>query len=381
MRRSLFYYFGEKMNIVGFPSSYRQGPGLLDDLGEACLPFGTRPLVVADGFVQNEFRARLDKTFAKSNITPIYEEFRGECSPDAIAKATKTAIENDCDFIVGLGGGKAIDTAKGVKIETSLKIMIVPTIASNDSPTSRLAITYSDEGDFLGPRFLPFNPEAILVDTAIIASAPTRFFTAGIGDALVTKFEADQCRVAGANNFFGGQPTEAAMALSDHCYKIVRQYGAQAVLDVDRKEPTEAVEKVTEANVLLSGLGFEGCGVAGAHAIGMALSLLPEIKGILHGEEVAIGLLAQFVLEGRDDEFFKDQLDFFRSVRLPASLPEVGFNEVCEDRLSKVAAFAVRNNSRLHNMSFPISERMVLEALLRSDEIVRSYDAARLTTV
>lgn len=369
------------MITVGFPSSYRQGPGLLDDIGDACLTFGTRPLVVADGFVQSEFRARLDRSFAKTNITPIYVNFNGECSPEAITEATKVSIENKCDSIIGMGGGKAIDTAKGVKIETSLKIMIVPTIASNDSPTSRLAITYSNDGEFIGPRFLPFNPEAILVDTAIIANAPTRFFTAGIGDALVTKFEADQCRAAGANNFFGGQPTEAAMALSDHCYRVVRQYGAQAVADVEKNEATEAVEKVTEANVLLSGLGFEGCGVAGAHAIGMALSLLPEIKGILHGEEVAIGLLAQFVLEGRDDEFFADQLDFFRSVNLPASLPEVGFDDVSEERLSEVAAFAARNSSRLHNMSFPVNERMVLDALLRSNEIVQVYDAARLAAV
>jgi len=366
------------MITVGFPSSYRQGLGLLDEIGEACSTFGTRPLVVADTFVQNEFRTRLNRSFSKSNITPIYLNFAGECSPEAIAEATKMAIESECDSIIGMGGGKAIDTAKGVKIETRLPIIIVPTVASNDSPTSRLAITYTKEGEFIGPRFLPFNPEAIFVDTAIIANAPTRFFIAGIGDALVTKFEADQCRAAGAKNFFGGQPTEAAMALSDHCYRIVRQYGARAVADVDRNEVSEAVEKVTEANVLLSGLGFEGCGVAGAHAIGMALSLLPEIKGILHGEEVAIGLLAQFVLEDRGDEFFEDQLNFFRSVRLPASLPEVGFDDVGEARLSEVATFAARNSSRLHNMSFPINEQMVLDALLRSDAMVRSFDAARL---
>lgn len=351
------------MFAMGFPLTYRQEAGLLGKLGELVQPFGQHPYIVADAFVKQAFGDAVERSMEAAGLSPAFDDFGGECSPAAIAAATARVTAGGYDCILGMGGGKSIDTAKAVKIETGLPVIVIPTVASNDSPTSRLAITYEDDGTFIGPRFMATNPEAIFVDTDVITQAPLRFFCAGIADALVTKFEAEQVVAAGKPNFFDARPTEAALCLAKHCYTVIRRHGPQAVADVGEKRRSEAVEKVTEANILLSGLGFEGCGVAGAHAIGMALALLPGAKALLHGEEVALGLLVQFRLEGRDDDFMQDMLEFYGQVRLPRSLSDVGLDEVSEDDLLRVARFAAREGSRLHNMNLPVTETGVLDAL------------------
>ncbi len=363
------------MNSMGFPLLYRQGVGAFETLGDLCVLFGKKPLVVADAFVLDLFSQRLRTVLADVDMTPVFASFAGECSPTAIEKAAGEARSASCDLVIGIGGGKALDAAKGVKLECGLPIVIVPTVASNDSPTSRLVITYTDEGDFIGPRFMATNPEAILVDTGIIAEAPIRYFVAGIGDALVTTFEAEQCRLSGVENFFGGRPTEAALSLAEHCYRLVRRYGAEAVTDVSAKRVTEAVEKVVEANVLLSGLGFEGCGVAAAHAVGMAIPEIPEISGILHGEEVAVGLITQLVLEGRDHAFMNDMFAFYEAVGLPSTLQQLGLDAVTDEQIQIVADFAARSKSRIHNMAMKIDAVMLKEAIRTANDMATAFRA------
>lgn len=361
------------MLSMGFPLIYRQGEGAFEKLGDLCAMFGRKPFVVADAFVRELFTERLQGALASMDMTPVFATFEGECSPSAIDKAAAEAREGSCDLIIGIGGGKALDAAKGVKLECGLPIVIVPTVASNDSPTSRLVITYTDEGEFIGPRFMAANPEAILVDTGIIAEAPIRYFVAGIGDALVTTFEAEQCRLSGVENFFGGRPTEAALSLAEQCYNLVRRYGADAVADVTAKRVSDAVEKVVEANVLLSGLGFEGCGVAAAHAVGMAIPEIPEITGVLHGEEVAVGLITQLVLEGRDKEFMNDMFGFYKAVGLPSTLRQLGLENVTDEHFKIVADFVARPKSRIHNMSMTIDAAMLKEAIKSANAMATDF--------
>ena len=60
---------------------------------------------------------------------------------------------------------------------------------------------------------------------------------------------------------------------------------------------TDAVDKIIEANILLSGLGVEAGGLAAAHGIHNALTLLPPSHAFMHGEKVAFGTIAQLTLE------------------------------------------------------------------------------------
>jgi len=100
------------------------------------------------------------------------------------------------------------------------------------------------------------------VDSQVIADAPVRAFVAGMGDALSTWVEARVVQQTRGQNLAGGIATMAAMAIARLGYDILMEHGLEAMRAVEKHVVTPAVEKVIEANTLLSGLGFESCGVA-----------------------------------------------------------------------------------------------------------------------
>ncbi len=89
----------------------------------------------------------------------------------------------------------------------------------------------------------------------------------------------------------------AAITLAKVCYQTLIDEGVKAKLAVDAGVCTTAVEKVIEANTLLSGMGFESGGLAGAHAIHNGLTCIKDCHHLYHGEKVAFGTLTQLVLE------------------------------------------------------------------------------------
>ena len=184
--------------------------------------------------------------------------------------------EQGCDLVIGIGGGKTLDTAKAVAFYKKTPVLICPTIASTDAPCSALSVIYTDAGVFEEYLFLPANPNMVLMDTDIIAKSPVRLTVSGMGDALATYFEARACQISGAANCAGGQVTGAAMALAKLCLDTLLDEGLKAKLALEAGACTPAVEKVIEANTLLSGLGFESGGLAGAHAIHNGLTVLEE---------------------------------------------------------------------------------------------------------
>jgi len=368
------------MKYAGFPSIYRQGPGIIDTLGSQTRLFGQRPLVVYDAVIRELLQTRLDTALTGAAMDPRYVTFGGETCPEELTRLAAIAASEKCDFVIGIGGGKAQDAAKVVKKERGIPVVIVPTIASNDAATSRLAITYTASGEFLGPITIPTNPDAVLVDSEIVLAAPVRYFIAGIGDALSTWFEAEQCYRSGVSNFFGGRPTETAMMIARQCYTIVRENAEQAVSDITAGILSEAVERMIEANVLFSGIGFEGCGVAAAHAISQGFTLVEELHGNLHGEEVAVALLSQLVLEERDTEFIDSMVEFYQRVGIPWSLRMLGLTDTSDAPLRTIATFACRKNSRIYNMVRPVTVEGVIAALRRVEQLAKDRERRAANT-
>jgi glycerol dehydrogenase len=128
-----------------------------------------------------------------------------------------------------------------------------------------------------------------LVDLGIIAAAPTRFLAAGMGDALATWFEARSCDRTLSPNECGGYGTLVGLHIARVCYETVMKYGAAAKVASERHIATPALDHFVEANILLSGIGYESAGLAAAHAIHDGLTALGEAYAFYHGEKVAFG--------------------------------------------------------------------------------------------
>ena len=169
---------------------------------------------------------------------------------------------------------------------------------------------YSDAGVVEGSRFYRKNPDLVLVDTQVIALSPPRLLVAGMGDALATWFEAKTCVAGHVKNMRGGLATQSALALAKLCYRTLLADGADALRAVQTQVVTPALERLVEANTLLSGLGFESAGLAAAHAIHNGLTTVSATHAYLHGEKVAFGLLTQLVLEGQPQSVLQRSAGF-----------------------------------------------------------------------
>lgn len=352
------------------PSKYVQGAGELDRLGEYTKVYGKKALVIISAGGKKRFGERVEASLAAAGVECAFDEFCGECSQAEIDRLVEVLKGTGSDVVLGVGGGKIFDTAKAVAAAVDVPVVVVPTIAATDAPCSALSVIYTDEGQFKEYQFFKQNPNLVLMDTEVIAKSPVRLTVSGMGDALATYFEARACKRSDAGTCAGGKVTSAAMALARLCYETLMSDGVKAKLALEAGACTESVEKVIEANTLLSGLGFESAGLAGAHAIHNGMTAMPETHAFYHGEKVAFGTLTQLVLENADELY--EVLDFCVEVGLPVTFAQLGVADASYERVLEVARLACADNDTLHNMPFEVTPEKVANAMLAADAYGRA---------
>jgi glycerol dehydrogenase len=355
--------------IMISPSRYIQGEGELNSLRNYAGEFGKKALLVASRSGRERFKTELEAPERIYSLEMIVGDFMGECTKSEIERLRRMAVDNDCAVIIGLGGGKAIDTAKAVSFYTSKPVIIVPTIASTDAPTSKLSIIYNADGTFEEYFHLNKNPDLVLVDTGVIARAPVRFLVAGMGDALATYFEARSCLQSNADNMSGGKSTKAAYAIATVCFETLMADSLEAKAACAADMVTPALENIVEANILLSGLGFESSGLAAAHSIHDGLTVLEETHHCYHGEKVAFGTLVHLVLEDAPSEELNRIIDYCRAVGLPTCLKDLNIQDVTAAKVEAVAHAACAADESIHNMPFKITSSDVYKAIFEADKL------------
>ena len=365
------------------PTKYVQGEDEILNLGYFVKTFGDSALLIAHPDDVKRVQEKLKRTAEKFNIRFVESGFCGECSRREVARLQELAKESKCTCTIGLGGGKAIYTAKCVAEGENL--IVVPTIAATDAPTSHSAVLYTPEGAFDDYAYFKQSPSVILIDTTVIAHAPVRFLVSGMGDALSTFFEA-RANVQSYSKVNAGLPcgfregvcgeargTKAAFALASLCYESLLEDGWKAKIACENHVVTESLEKIIEANILLSGLGFESGGLAAAHAIHDGLTILEGTHKYFHGEKVAFGTIAQLTLENAPMEEIEEVLDFCLSIGLPVCLEDIGVDHITEEELHQVAEKACIPEESIYAMPFPITVEKVAAAITLADSIGKEY--------
>lgn len=350
-----------------FPGQYTQGPDLINDIPAVMAGYGDNPMVIGSPSFLKRLQIIMD-----SNIEAVIEEFAGECCYKEIDRLYDIAKQNQISVIAGVGGGKTLDCAKVVADRLGIPVVIVPTLASTDAPCTGVAVIYTEDGvvaDFLVTKR---QPASVLVDTKIIVQAPVRFLVAGMGDALATGFEARSVELSGANAYYDGKPTETGLAMARLASELVLKYGKQAKDDCMNGEVTPAIEKIIEANILLSGVGCMATNIATAHSIHNGLTKLPETKPYQHGEKVAFGILVGLHLNNASQEELVMIYDFYHAVGLPITFEGIGLKDVTKEDLLIVVDDVCGEYSSIFNEPVEITKDNVLQALYAADEMGQS---------
>jgi glycerol dehydrogenase len=350
-----------------FPGKYIQGVGAISELPALIDLLGKHGLILASPTVHDKVLPEYNVDWSDRGI-PI-EVFHGECCEDELSRLAAAITQTHADVLVGMGGGKTIDTAKIAADRAGIPVIIVPTIASTDAPCSGCAVLYSKDGVFDSVCYQKSNPAAVLVDLGIIAAAPTRFLVAGMGDALSTWFEARSCERTQSANECGGYSTRAGLSIAKLCYETLLSHGVAAKIASEKRLVTPALDHIVEANTLLSGLGFESAGLASAHAIHNGLTALAETHSFYHGEKVAFGVLSGLQLTDASADETTTVYSFCEHVGLPTTLADIGLGNADRRQLMVAAEKACAPNQPIHHEAGVITPGKVLDAMLAADAL------------
>ncbi|HVN24586.1 MAG TPA: glycerol dehydrogenase [Syntrophorhabdales bacterium] len=352
------------LKVLRSPLRYVQGPGALLEMGEQLEMLGIKnPLILASPSARKIVEPVLAKPLREKKIRYALTQFNGQCNFAEIERVKNACVAGGHDAIMNCGGGKTIDTGRAAatgpatnvqkvppefipRFGAGVACINVPTVAATDGSTSASALVYSDKGTVEALLKFPVNPTMVFVDTAVIAKSPIRLFVAGMGDALNTHFEADMnYRTASPSIGTRALSTITGRALAKLCLDILLEFGLQAKKEVETGIPGPGVEAVVEATVLLSGLGFENCGLSAAHAVAHGFDHIPESfeRHPFHGEQSGFGTLVQLMLEGRSPQFLENIFEFCRSVGLPTTFEELGLSDASDEALAKVADAASKS--------------------------------------
>lgn len=363
---------GAPPQVLAAPSRYIQGDGVLAQLGRylPVVPSRRTAILISAGGQRRE-GARIKAGLDAAGIESVFVTFGGECSISEIERATAAVHASGVavDSLTAIGGGKCIDAGKSVAYRLNVPMISCPSLVSNDAPCSAISVIYTPDGVTEGVEFFPRNPELVIVDTRIVAEAPVRYLVSGMGDAMATWYEARTCiENPAARNVLLARPTLAAAALGELCAKTLYANGVAAVEAVRRREVTDALNYVVEANTLLSGIGFESAGVAAAHAVAQGLTVLQRLHAnYLHGEMVAAGLMTHLVLEKCHEEAAR-LAEFCCAVGLPAHLGHVSLDASQKDDLTAVMAGAAQMWFLAYE-PFPVTSEIMIAATIEADQI------------
>jgi glycerol dehydrogenase len=375
------------LSIRGYrsPNFYIQGRGVLGFLGRLVRRFGGRALVLSDSDVWRVVGGVVERGLKSYGVDYIYVVFNRECGWGEINRVAKIALENSVDMVIGVGGGKTLDTAKAAAIPNKLAAIMIPTIASTDAPTTALSVIYTEPypGEFLEVLFLPRNPDMVVVDTEVIAKAPPRFLAAGMGDASSHYWETRSILQGNKPNLIPFDPMEKespylkpfdiGFLFASRVWDVLVRFGVEAMDSVRVGAVTPALELVVYANTLLSGLASENGGTALAHAVGNGLSVLEKKMKPMqyHGEMVAFGTLVEILAEETIEEA-KKYICWAHKIGLPTTLKELGIENPTEEDLQKVAEKS-KSTLGFTRIPYDIDQERLVELIKVADSIGRKF--------
>ena len=152
--------------------------------------FGDNAFIISDEFFLEKVNKEALSSIKENGLSGFVEKFNYECTKLKWIAWVNLLLKIKRMFIIGIGGGKTLDVSKSlICLVSSPPVILFPTIASTDAPCTALFCSFIKKMvNLINTYFLPQNPDMVIADAAIIASAPQRFFSAGVGDALCHLF-------------------------------------------------------------------------------------------------------------------------------------------------------------------------------------------------
>lgn len=340
---------------------YEKTAGICEFYGKRIFLIGGKRALMA---AKEKLEAAIDGTGLEIVDTFVFAE---DCTYSLMEKLAVQAQNNGADMIFGMGGGKALDTAKGTAEKTGLPIFTFPTIAGTCAATTALSVVYHEDGQFDSFYFYERPARHCFIDLQVIADAPAEYLRAGMGDTIGKHFE---CHFSARGDKLD-HSSLLGREISNLCYEPLLEHGVQALKDCREGKASFDLEQAVLANIVSTGLVslmvLDDYNCAIAHSVYYGLVLLPGFEEkFLHGDVVAYGVLVQLAVDGQKEEMLRLKA-FLRELEIPSSLREM---QVASDRaaLKEVLTETVTGPDMEH-ISYPVTEDMIYKAIEEVEQL------------
>lgn len=347
------------------PGRVLRGENILSQSGEAIAFYGQAPLIVGGDRSLAQVKSYLEPIITQQKLNAKEASYLPDCAESSLAKLKQAVAEHQADFIIGVGGGKALDTAKLLAHQCQLPIVTIPTSGATCAAWTALSNIYSEAGAFLYDVGLDRCPDLLILDYSLVRTAPQRTLVAGIGDAIAKWYEA---------SVSSGKSTATLTIAAVQQARVLRDILFQKSLAALKDDQGQEWRDVVDATVLLAGviggIGGANCRTVAAHAVHNGLTHLTEAHDILHGEKVAYGILVQLrleeIIQGNKLAIAARQqlLQFYSEIGLPRTLEDLGLAEVSISQLRHAAEVACNEKSDIHRLPFAVSSEQLTAAMI-----------------
>ncbi len=365
------------ISLMVAPARVVRGQQALVDAIDYILPLGQRPLII--GGEQSLKLSQLQVLYDRSELAIERVKYTPDCCETSLDRIIQAASAHQANLIVGIGGGKCLDTAKLVAHRCQLPVVTIPTTAATCAAWTALSNIYTESGAFLSDVSLANCPDLLILDYGIVATAPLRTLVAGIGDAIAKWYEA---------SVSSGHSSQTLLIAAVQQARVLRDILFQKSAAAIAGPCGEDWQEVVDATVLLAGviggLGGAQCRTVAAHAVHNGLTHLPGSHHALHGEKVAYGILVQLRLQemlqaDRLAATARAQLlDFYTEIGLPKTLAELGLSEITIAQLHHAATLACQPDSDLHRLPFAVVPEQLVAAMVSTTITERMAEVERL---
>ena len=222
-------------------------------------------------------------------------------NPDVLQEAEQTGQKAGADFIIGVGGGRIIDTAKIVSYNLDIPFISIPTAASHDGIVSGRASLPTENGSV---SVQAHPPIALIADTGIIALAPHRLLASGCADIISNYTAILDWEMA--HRLRGEEISEYAVALSRMTAEILVN-NSHLIKPGQEQAAWIVVKALVSSGVAMSIAGSSRPASGGEHKFGHALEkIMPGVA--LHGEACGVGAIMTMYLHGGDWKSIRQSL-------------------------------------------------------------------------
>lgn len=312
------------MNKITFvvPKHILFGWNSLDKVGEELKELGSGiPFIITTkGMVKRDGFFKLVDLIKKENLSQVvFNEVEPEPSIETAKKCLRITNENDCDLIIGLGGGSAIDVAKKVAMDLDLPKIMIPTTAGTGSEVTHESV-FKVEGKkkaFVDKRL---TADVAIVDPSLMMTMPKKLIASSGIDALAHAVESYECK----------KSNEVTRVLAHEAYSLIKDNIRKAI-SYDKN----AISSMALAS-LMAGMAFGNSGTTLCHALTYPLSN----KGIPHGEAIAVMLPPSLEFNNFDKEVV---------LEIKKITKDVGLSTTVEGDVYEMATVVMRDKRHLAN--------------------------------